>query len=52
MVGVCYRPTDKEDRVDEALYKQIGAASHSQNMVLTGDLNHLNIYWKDNTAVH
>ncbi|GAB0208910.1 hypothetical protein GRJ2_003356700 [Grus japonensis] len=27
IVGVCYRPPDQEDRVDEALYRQIGAAS-------------------------
>ena len=49
---VCYSLPDQEDQVDEALYKQIGAASYSQNMVLMGDFNHPNICWKDNTAGH
>ena len=52
MVGVCYRLPNQEDQVDEALYKQIGAASHSQNMVLMGDFNHPEICWRDNTAGH
>jgi len=26
--GVCYRPPDQEDQVDEALYRQIGAVSY------------------------
>ncbi|GAB0203910.1 high affinity cAMP-specific and IBMX-insensitive 3',5'-cyclic phosphodiesterase 8B [Grus japonensis] len=52
IVGVCYRPPDQGDRVDEALYRQIGAASHSQALVLMGDFNHLAICWKDNTAGH
>ena len=29
IVGVCYRPPDQEDRVGEALYRQIRAASRS-----------------------
>lgn len=28
-VGVCYGPPNQEDRVDEALYRQIGAAPRS-----------------------
>ena len=28
IVRVSYRPLDQEDRADEALYRQIGAASH------------------------
>jgi len=52
VVGFCYRLPDQEDRVDEALYKQIGAASHPQNMVLVGDFDHPNICWRDNTAGH
>jgi len=51
-VGVCYRLPDWENRVDETLYKQIGAVSHSQNMVLIGDFNHPDICWMDNIAVH
>jgi len=29
IMGICYRPPDQEDLVDETLYRQIGAASHS-----------------------
>ncbi|GAB0207569.1 hypothetical protein GRJ2_003222600 [Grus japonensis] len=50
--GACYRPPDQGDRADEALYRQIGAASHSQALVLMGDFNHPDICWRDNTAGH
>ncbi|GAB0207575.1 mitochondrial enolase superfamily member 1 [Grus japonensis] len=50
IVGVCYRPPDQGDRADEALYRQIGAASCSQALVLMGDFNHPDICWRDNTA--
>jgi len=52
IVGVCYRPPNQEDRVDEALCRQIGAASRSQALVLMGDFNHPDICWQDNTARH
>ncbi|GAB0208907.1 hypothetical protein GRJ2_003356400 [Grus japonensis] len=52
IVGVCYRPPDQEDRVDEALYRQIGAASCSKALVLMADFNHPDICWRDNTAGH
>ncbi|GAB0209553.1 hypothetical protein GRJ2_003421000 [Grus japonensis] len=52
IVGVCYRPPDQGDQADEALYRQIGAASCSQALVLMGDFNHPNIYWRGNTAGH
>ncbi|GAB0187348.1 hypothetical protein GRJ2_001200100 [Grus japonensis] len=52
IVGVCYRPPDQEDGVNEALYRQTGAASCSQVLVLMGDFNHPNICWRDNTAGH
>ncbi|PKU35905.1 hypothetical protein llap_13795 [Limosa lapponica baueri] len=42
-VGVCYRPPDQGDRADEALFRQIGAASRSQTLVLMGDFNHPDI---------
>ena len=35
-VGVCYRPPDRDERVDEALYRHIGAASRSKALVLMG----------------
>ncbi|KAM9653655.1 uncharacterized protein ACIBXB_010484 [Morphnus guianensis] len=51
IVGVCYRSPDQEDGSDEALYRQIGAASPSQALViLRGDFNHPGICWRDNTA--
>ncbi|GAB0208710.1 hypothetical protein GRJ2_003336700 [Grus japonensis] len=43
-------PPDQEEKADEALYRQIGAASHSQALVLMGDFNHPDICWRDNTA--
>ncbi|GAB0204290.1 hypothetical protein GRJ2_002894600 [Grus japonensis] len=49
-VGVCYRPPDQGDRADETIYRQIGAASHSQALALMGDFNHLDICWRDNAA--
>ncbi|GAB0205938.1 hypothetical protein GRJ2_003059400 [Grus japonensis] len=52
IAGVCYRPPDQGDRVDEALYRQIGAASCSQALVLREDFNHPKICWRDNTAGH
>ncbi|GAB0206692.1 hypothetical protein GRJ2_003134800 [Grus japonensis] len=50
IVGVCYRPPDQGDQADEALYRQIGAASCSQVLVLMGDFNHPDICWRDNAA--
>jgi len=38
--------------VDETLYRQTGAASRSQPLVLMEDFNHPNICWRDNTAGH
>ncbi|GAB0202575.1 mitochondrial enolase superfamily member 1 [Grus japonensis] len=50
IAGVCYRPPDQGDRADEALYRQIGAASCSQALVLMGDFNHPDICWRDKAA--
>jgi len=50
IVGVCYRPPDQEEWVDEGLYRQIGAASHSQTLVFTRDFKHPHICWRDNTG--
>ncbi|GAB0205316.1 mitochondrial enolase superfamily member 1 [Grus japonensis] len=52
IAGVCYRPPDQGDRADEALYRQIGAASRSHALVLMGDFNHPDICWRDNAAEH
>ncbi|GAB0195117.1 mitochondrial enolase superfamily member 1 [Grus japonensis] len=50
IAGVCYRPPDQGDRADEAFYRQIGAASRSQALVLMGDFSHPDICWRDNAA--
>jgi len=52
IVGVYNRPPDQKDQVGEALYGQIGVASHSHALVLMGDFNHPSIYQQDNTAGH
>lgn len=49
---VCYRPLDQEEQADEALCRQIGAASCLQALVLTEDFNHPNSCWKNTTAGH
>ena len=36
IVGVCYRPPNQEDRADEALYRQTGAASSARSSWLGG----------------
>ncbi|GAB0193880.1 mitochondrial enolase superfamily member 1 [Grus japonensis] len=52
IAGVCYRPPDQGDQADEAICRQIGAASRSQALVLMGDFNHPDICWRDNAAEH
>ncbi|PKU31477.1 dtw domain-containing protein 2 [Limosa lapponica baueri] len=46
---VCYRPLNQ---VNEALYRQIGEASHLQDLILMGDFNHPNTCWRDSKAGH
>ncbi|CAM5167297.1 unnamed protein product [Natator depressus] len=52
MVGVCYRPPDQGDEVDEAFFRQLAEATRSHALVLMGDFNHPDICWESNTAVH
>ena len=52
IVGVCCRPPVQENQAYEALYRQIGAASLSQALVLMGDFNHPDICWRDDTTGH
>ncbi|GAB0205431.1 hypothetical protein GRJ2_003008700 [Grus japonensis] len=52
VVCVYYRQPDQEESVDEALYRQIGAASHLQAIVFMGNFNNSGICRKDNTAGH
>lgn len=39
-VGVCCRPPDQEEQMDETLYRQIQVASCSQGLILMGEFNH------------
>jgi len=50
VVGVYYRPPDKEELIDEAFFLQLQEASRLQALVLLGDFNYPNICWKSNTA--
>ena len=45
MVGVCYRPPDQEEAVDEAFLLQLQEVSRSRAPVLMGDFSHLDICW-------
>ena len=53
IVGIiCCTPPDQEEEMDEALYRQIGAASCSQALVVMEDFIHSSVCWRDNTAGH
>ena len=52
VVGICYRPPDEEEEVDEAFFIELEEASCSQALVLMKDFNHHQVCWKDNTAGH
>ncbi|CAM4394956.1 unnamed protein product [Caretta caretta] len=52
VVGVCYRPPDQGDEVDEAFFRQLTEASGSHALILMGDFNFPDICWESNTAVH
>ncbi|PKU35454.1 dtw domain-containing protein 2 [Limosa lapponica baueri] len=52
VVGICYRPPDWEEQVDEEFYRHLGAASHSQALDLMGNLNDPDICWRNNKAGH
>lgn len=52
VAGVYYRPPDQEEEVDEAFYGQLEIASQSQALVLPGNLNHPDIFWRVNMAQH
>jgi len=52
VVGVYYRPSDREEEVDEAFYKQLEIALQSPALILMGDFNHPTTYWISNMAKH
>lgn len=41
VVGVCYRPPEREEEVNEASGRQLEAASRSEALVVVGDLSTL-----------
>ncbi|CAM4648647.1 unnamed protein product [Lepidochelys kempii] len=52
VVGVCYRPPDQGDEVDEAFFRQLTEATRSHALILMGDFNFPDICWESNTAVY
>ncbi|CAM4488283.1 unnamed protein product [Lepidochelys kempii] len=52
VVGVCYRPPDQGDEVDEAFFQQLTEATRSHALILMGAFNFPDICWEINTAVH
>ncbi|RMB93593.1 hypothetical protein DUI87_30292 [Hirundo rustica rustica] len=50
LLGVCYRPPNQEEEVDNLFYKQLGNVSRSSALVLVGDFNLPDICWELNTA--
>ncbi|PKU45166.1 mitochondrial fission process protein 1 [Limosa lapponica baueri] len=50
VLGVCYRPPNQDEQVDEVFCKRLAAASQTPALVLVGDFNLPDICWKYNTA--
>ena len=50
LLGVCYRPPNQDEEVDEVFYKGLAEVSQSLALVLIGDFHLLDICWKYNTA--
>ncbi|RMC07029.1 hypothetical protein DUI87_16482 [Hirundo rustica rustica] len=50
LLGVCYRPPNQEEEVDNLFYKQLKNVSAPTALVLVGDFNLPDICWELNTA--
>ncbi|RMC21288.1 hypothetical protein DUI87_02149 [Hirundo rustica rustica] len=50
LLGVCNRPPNQEEEVDNLFYKQLQNISGSSALVLVGDFNLPDICWELNTA--
>jgi len=50
LLGVCYRPPNQDEEVDEAFCKRLAEVSQSLTTVLVSDFNLPDICWKCNTA--
>jgi len=43
LLGVCYRPPNQDEEVDEAFYKRLAEVSQSLALILMGDFKLLDI---------
>ena len=50
LIGVCYRPSNQDEEVDEVFCKMLAEVSQSLALVFVGDFNLPDICWKYNTA--
>ena len=50
VVGICYRPPDQDEEVEEAFYRQLIAASQLHALVIMGDFKYPDICWKAYSA--
>ena len=50
LVGVCYRPPNQDEEMDEAFCEQLAEVARSPALVLMGDFTFPDICWKYNTA--
>ena len=50
IMGVCYRPPNQDEEVDNTLHRHLGEVSRSLPLVLLGDFNFPDICWIYNTA--
>jgi len=50
LLGVCYRPPNQDEEVDEVFYKRLAEDSELLALVLMEDFNLPDICWKYNTA--
>jgi len=51
LLGVCYRPPNQDEEVDEVFCRRLAEVSRSLALVLAGDFNLPDICWKYDTAV-
>jgi len=50
LLGICYRPPNQDEEVDEVLCKRLAEVSQLLALVLVRDLNSPDVCWKYNTA--
>jgi len=44
LLGICYRPSNQDEEVDEVVYKRLAEVSQSLALVLVGDFTLLDIW--------